>query len=134
MYSTMIEPRVSETDALGHINNTVIPVWLEASRHPIFKLFMPELSFQNWKLVVVHTTTNYTKEIFFGHEVEIKTSVKKIGKTSFQLNEEVWQNGSRCVDSIVTYVNFDLKNKRKEPIPPNIRIELEKHQLEIGSP
>lgn len=133
MYTTTIEPRVSETDALGHINNTVIPVWLEASRHPIFKLFMPDLSFQNWKLIVVNTNTNYTNEIFFGKEVEIKTQIKKIGNTSFQLYEEIWQYDKRCVDSIVTYVNYDLNNKEKEPIPLSIRTKLEEHLLETGS-
>ncbi|HLR69222.1 MAG TPA: thioesterase family protein [Virgibacillus sp.] len=133
MYTTTIEPRVSETDALGHINNTVIPVWLEASRHPIFKLFMPDLSFQNWKLIVVNTNTNYTNEIFFGKEVEIKTQIKKIGNTSFQLYEEIWQYDKRCVDSIVTYVNYDLNNKEKEPIPLSIRTKLEEHLLETSS-
>lgn len=133
MYSTIIEPRVSETDALGHINHTVIPVWLEAARHPIFKLFMPDLSFRNWKMVVVNTYTNYRSEIFFGENVEIKTQVEKIGNTSFQLYEEIWQSDKRCVDSVVTYVNYDMSHKVKETIPDKIRTELKKHLLETCS-
>ena len=126
MYSTTIEPRVSETDALGHINNTAIPVWLETARHPIFKLFMPDLSFNNWKLIVVNTNTNFSNEIFFGEDVNILTWVKKVGNTSFQLYEEIWQYDKLCVDSIVTYVNYDLKKKVTERIPDTIRRELEK--------
>lgn len=45
MFTTTITPRVSETDGVGHINNTTVPVWFEAGRHEIFKLFTPDLSF-----------------------------------------------------------------------------------------
>ena len=35
MLSLTVSPRFAETDALGHINNTVIPVWFEQGRHGI---------------------------------------------------------------------------------------------------
>lgn len=124
---TMIEPRVSETDALGHINHTVIPVWLEASRHQLFKLFMPDMSFENWKLVVVNLDTNFINEIYFGNDVVIYNWVNKIGNSSFQLYEEIWQVDRLCVKSTVTYVNFDLKTKETERIPSHIRQQLAKH-------
>ncbi|WP_077595959.1 acyl-CoA thioesterase [Oceanobacillus kimchii] len=127
MYTTIIEPRVSETDALGHINNTTIPIWLEASRNPMFKLFMPDLSFNEWKLIIVNTNTNFKKEIFFGENVQIHTLINKIGNSSFQLYEEIWQNEQLCVESNVTYVNYNLKDKVTEQIPDNIRVELKKH-------
>ena len=37
MFTTVITPRVSETDGMGHINNTVIPIWFEAGRKGILK-------------------------------------------------------------------------------------------------
>ncbi|MGM0876104.1 MAG: hypothetical protein ACQEWV_15325 [Bacillota bacterium] len=36
MYKTIIEPHVSETDGVGHINNTTIPIWFEAGRNDLF--------------------------------------------------------------------------------------------------
>ena len=48
MIVTTITPRVSETDGAGHINNTAIPVWLEAGRREIFALFTPDLGFEHW--------------------------------------------------------------------------------------
>ena len=43
MLATSISPRFLETDALGHINNTVLPMWFEAAREPVFRMFSPEL-------------------------------------------------------------------------------------------
>lgn len=53
MFTTVIVPRVSETDGVGHINNTTIPVWFEAGREEIFKMFTPDLSFKNWRMVII---------------------------------------------------------------------------------
>jgi len=40
MISETIKPRFLETDALGHINNTVVPGWFEGARDPVFRWFM----------------------------------------------------------------------------------------------
>jgi len=52
MFSELITPRFSDTDALGHINNTMVPIWFEGARDPVFKLFMPELDPNNWQLIL----------------------------------------------------------------------------------
>lgn len=54
MFHTTIEPRVSETDAVGHINNTTVPVWFEAGRNQLFALFNPERSFKDWKMIILN--------------------------------------------------------------------------------
>ncbi len=35
MFKEIIQPRFNETDALGHINNTVLTQWFEGARDPI---------------------------------------------------------------------------------------------------
>ena len=52
MFSETLMPRFSETDALGHINNTALPVWFEAARTPFFRFFTPDLDCNKWKLIV----------------------------------------------------------------------------------
>ena len=64
MFETIIEPRVSETDGAGHINNTTIPIWLEAGRNKIFKLFTPDLSFDNWRCIILHASVDYVRQIY----------------------------------------------------------------------
>ena len=78
MFRTVIQPRVSETDGAGHINNTTVPVWFEAGRQEIFRMFMPDLSFERWKLVVVNINIDYLRQIYYGSDVEVRTWVRKI--------------------------------------------------------
>jgi len=130
LFKLTIQPRVSETDGMGHINNTCVPVWLEAGRENIFRIFNPDLSFADWRCVVVNLNIDYIKEIFYGREVEVHTWVKHIGNSSFILEEELYQSGELCAKGTATYVNFNKKIRKTEPIPSNIRQELEEHKRE----
>lgn len=127
MYTTIIEPRVSETDGVGHINNTTIPIWFEAGRNKLFKLFTPDSSFQNWKMIILKMNVEYVSQIYFGRDVEVKTWVKRIGNSSLELYEEIQQDNRLCAVGTAIYVNFNLQEQKAEPITDNIRQELEKH-------
>lgn len=127
MFETRIEPRVSETDGAGHINNTTIPVWFEAGRNKIFEMFMPNMSFEDWRCIVLHTSVDFVKQTYFGRDAIVKTWVEKICNTSFVLYEELHQDGHVCAKGNVVYINFDLKTQSKEPIPDHIRMKLEEH-------
>jgi acyl-CoA thioester hydrolase len=129
----IIEPRVSETDGVGHINNTTIPIWFEAARNPLFKLFTPDSSFEKWRMIIINMNVDYLQQIYFGRDVEVFTWVKKIGNTSLQLYEEIHQDTRVCAKGTVTYVNFNLQTQKSEPIPDEIRRELELHYLQIES-
>ena len=127
MFETVIEPRVSETDGVGHINNTTVPIWFEAGRNKIFKLLTPDLSFENWRCIILHSSIDYVKQIYYGKNVVVKTWVEKVGKTSFVLYEELHQEGELCAKGRAVYVNFNLRTQSKEPIPPDVRRQLEQH-------
>jgi acyl-CoA thioester hydrolase len=132
MYQTIIEPRVSETDGVGHINNTTIPIWFEAGRNQLFKLFTPDSSFKNWKMIILKINVEYVGQSYYGKDVEIKTWVKRIGKSSLELYEEIHQEDLLCTKGTAIYVNFNLQKQKSEPIPDEIRQELEKHLYEFS--
>ncbi|MGH2319027.1 acyl-CoA thioesterase [Planococcus sp. SE5232] len=127
MYKTILTPRVSETDAVGHINNTTLPVWFEAARNPLFDLFTPDHDFAKWKMVIVKTTLEFTGQIYFGQDVEVNVWVKKMGGSSLELYEELYQDNNLCAHNTAVYVNYNLHKKKSEPIPEEIRSELGKH-------
>ncbi|MBT4289059.1 MAG: acyl-CoA thioesterase [Deltaproteobacteria bacterium] len=127
MYQLTIKPRFLETDALGHINHTVLPVWLEDGREPIFLLFMPELNVKNWNLILAKLEISYKKQIYFGTPVELRTYLKKIGNASMTVRQEIWQNKEICAVGEVTNIHFDHQAQKAMPIPKHIRQELEKH-------
>lgn len=127
MYKTILTPRVSETDGVGHINNTTLPVWFEAARNPLFDLFTPDHDFAKWKMVIVKTVLEFTGQIYFGKDVEVNVWVKKIGNSSLELYEELYQEGNLCARNTAIYVNYDLDSQKSEKIPEAIRHELAKH-------
>lgn len=127
MLTTTIRPRFSDTDALGHINNTVIPVWFLEAREPVLRLFAPDADMARGGLAVVRIEVDYLAEIQFGTDVEIRTRVDHIGNSSFRLGQEVWQEGQCRARGLATLVNFNPRTRRSEPIPESIRGSLEAH-------
>jgi len=127
MWTNIVEPRFSETDALGHINNTVLPVWFEEARTPIFEMFCPGLDPQNWHLIIAKIEVEFLGELFYGKAIEIRTFMKKIGNSSMVIGHEAWQVGEKRAQGNAVMVHFDHDSKSSKPIPDNIRQVLEQH-------
>ena len=122
---TNIVPRVSETDGVGHINNVFVPIWFEAGRREIFRIFSPKLDFINWKLALVKVTVEYVDQLYLAEEVEIRTGIEKIGNSSFTIKEEIHQTNRLCAKGEAIYVNYNFKEKRSEAISDEIRDKLQ---------
>lgn len=127
MWTNIVEPRFSETDALGHINNTVLPIWFEEARTPIFEMFCPGLDPQNWHLIIAKIDVEFLGELFYGKTIEIRTFMKKIGNSSMVIGHEAWQDGEKRAQGSAVMVHFDHHSKSSKPIPDNIRQILEQH-------
>lgn len=130
MFSETILPRFSETDALGHINNTALPVWFEAARTPFFRFFTPDLATHNWKLIVAKIEVEFKGELFYGQEVTIESSISRIGTSSFVIRQAVYQHGELCALGHATMVRFDFKNKQSVALSEKERDQLKQHLVE----
>ncbi len=126
MLTFHLTPRYSETDALGHINNTALPVWFEEARTPIFRVFVPDLSFRSWNLILKRFEVDFRRERFHGSDVEIRTWVSHLGTSSLTVSQEAWQNGELAVTSEAVLIHFDFQARRPAPIPEAIRDQLAK--------
>lgn len=129
IFKKTIDPRVSETDGAGHINNTTIPVWFESGRDEIFRLFTPSLSFSDWKCVIIKMNVEYISQIFYGTPITVLTWIQKIGNSSFEVYEEIHQEDKLCVKGSATYVNFNFKTQKSEAIPEDVREKLHEHLI-----
>ena len=125
MIFTNIVPRVSETDGVGHINNVFVPIWFEAGRREIFRIFSPNLDFLDWKLALVKVTVEYVDQLYLAENVEVRTGIEKIGTSSFTIREEIHQTNRLCARGQAIYVNYNFTEKRSEAIPNQIRNRLE---------
>lgn len=132
MLSTYINPRFSDTDALGHINNTVIPVWFLEARAPILAWFAPQGDLTRGAIVVVRIEVDYLAETRFGVEVEIRTRVARIGISSFKLKQEVWQDGIVTARGLATLVSFNSETRKAKPLSETEKQQLSRHLGETG--
>ncbi|PAJ72603.1 thioesterase [Pseudoalteromonas sp. NBT06-2] len=129
MFKEKIMPRFTETDALGHINNTVLPVWFEATRMPIFRFFTPDLNPKKWKLIIAKIEVEFQGELFYGQEVEIKTAVRKIGNSSFVIEQSAWQHAEQCALGKTIVVRYDFDNKKAKALSESEKALLSEHLL-----
>lgn len=127
MWTNTLQPRFSETDALGHVNNTVLPVWFEESRSPIFELFCPGMAVDDWHLIIAKIDVDFLAEIFYGKPVEVHTFMNKVGNSSMVVGHEAWQEGKMVAKGNAILVHFDHNAKTSKPIPDDVREVLQQH-------
>ncbi len=132
LFSLTINPRFCDTDAMGHINNTVLPVWFLEGRESILRIFNPSLSTEEVSLVLAKIEIEYLEEIFFGKEVEIHTYVLRIGTSSVLVGQEAWQEGTLRATATATMVNFDKHLRKSVPIPADVKKRLSEHVMEAN--
>jgi acyl-CoA thioester hydrolase len=131
MWQTTITPRFGDMDILGHINNTVLAIWFEQARNPIFKIFDPELRLNPkvFPLIMAHTDYDFVDELFLQYDTEIHTWISRIGNKSFTLYHEAWQQGKLCVKGHAVIVYYNFNTKESVPLPDDKKEELESHLL-----
>lgn len=138
MFTIKVTPRFGDADGLRHINNTALVEWFEIGRNPIFRIFTPDLdlSYENWKLILVRTEFDYIGQMYYGKEVEIRSYITKIGNTSFTIGHEAWQNEELKARGKAVLVYYDFLEEKSKSISDSIRKALEKHLVnedELGS-
>ncbi|WP_417514255.1 acyl-CoA thioesterase [Marinobacter sp.] len=130
MFYYELQPRFSDTDALGHISNTTLPVWFEQARMPLFSIFHPTLDVKTWPLIIARVEIDFVAQSFWHLPVEIRTGVGKIGNSSFQAVQEAWQDGKQIARGQAVLIHFDYETEKAVPIPDEIRNQLAKHRIE----
>ena len=133
MFEHDITPRFNETDALGHISNTVMPNWFEIARMPIFKIVHPPMSVEDWPIIVARVEIDFIRQVHLGNDVTIKTGVEKVGTNSLTVYQEAWQEGKIAASGRTVLVYFDYRKNSTVAIPDDIKEQLEELQQKCFS-
>ena len=128
MFETTISPAYCDADPSRHINDATYPRWFEGARNPLFRFFIPDLEPSRWNLILRRMELDFVGECFYNFDVTIRTYVEAVGKTSFTVFQEAWQNGKIVATGRSVIVHFDLTSKTKLEISPEIRRQLEAHR------
>lgn len=131
MFNITVTPRFGDIDGLKHVNNTVLAIWFEKARNPIFRMFTPDLdlSYEKWKLIMVRTEFDFLGQMYYGSDVEIKSYITRIGNTSFTIGHEAWQNGELKAKGKAVIVHYNFLEEKSLPIPESIKKQLEEHLI-----
>ena len=114
--------RFCDTDANGHINNTVFAEFIEAGRVKLITQMVEGGSIANpW--VVARVEIDYLGVLGFPSQLDIGTRVVKVGNTSYTVISGVFE-GDRCVARGRTVLVHAIDGKSCPP-PPGEKALLE---------
>lgn len=136
MWKTTVRPAFNDIDAFVHVNNCRLPVWFELAREPVFAAFTPNLAddLTILPLIVARISLDYLAQMTIGHDIEIHTYIKKIGRTSVTTYQEAYQKGALSVKGDCVLVHFDYDAQKAAPIPNDIAEKLRKHMVDPENP
>ena len=122
---TTITPQFSDVDSFQHINHLTVLRWFEAARMPICYWFIPDHNLAQMRLIMARIEADYFAEMFFGSSIEIRTGISKIGKSSFHVTQEAYQDGKPTARGTVVLIHYDHETKQPVPLTLELREKLE---------
>lgn len=130
-HTTTVNIRFCETDALGHVSNTSYFIYLEEARIRMFEELEYGSDIKEWRFILASTKCDFINQAFFGQRLKIETNVSKIGNKSFQLVHRILDEKTGTLialgESTVVYFNFETQ--KSEPIPDDLRKQLEQYTI-----
>ena len=107
-----IEPRWTDLDPVGHVNNSVFLVYAEEARARFLYTALPD----TWSsIVVVHNAIDYHHPVVQSDLLEVSSAVAAIGTTSFTTINVVATASHRC--ATVRTVQVVLREDRSATRP-----------------
>jgi len=122
-----VTPQLCQIDCFRHVNHLAIPTWFELAREPLYRFFAPDMNFDDLTVIMAHLDVDMLRQMYLGHDVEIRTVVSKIGNSSFTVEQEAWQQDNCCARGHVVLVHFDFVTQKPVSLPDDIRHQLAEH-------
>lgn len=116
--------RYADTDRQGHVNNAVFSTMLETGRVEL--LYAPDapLHAEGCAFVIASLHLDFHGEITWPGQVDIGTRVSAVGKSSFKLEQALFQR-ERCVAMATTIiVQMNEASRRAHPLSDATRQRL----------
>lgn len=128
MFKRKMTVRFSDTDGLGHVNNSNFFTYMEEGRTEIFRLFNPALELRTWNLIVASAGCNFLRQVRLTDTLTVYTWIGKVGNSSFVVEQAIQNDAGEWVArGRAALIHFDYRNQQPVPIPAEIRGQLEEH-------
>lgn len=77
---------------------------------------------------------DYRAELFYGHDIELRTYLTRLGTSSFTVTQEARQHGTLTNVGHTILVQYDHQEKRAVPIEGDLRDALSAHLHSAPTP
>lgn len=108
--------RYRDTDRQGHVNNAVFSTLLEAGRVSVIYDPARPLAGAGCAFVIARLEVDFRAELNWPGEVVVGTAVAKIGRSSFELTQGIFQNDACAALSRSVIVQMDEATRRSHPL------------------
>ena len=114
-----LQIRFNDVDKFGHVNNTVYFQFYDTTKTEYFASVCQDVDWEQVAIVVVKIEAEFLGQVKTGCKLAGRTRVTRIGRTSFELEQEVFDTDtsevkSRCRSVMVLY---DLIHQQSMPFP-----------------
>ncbi|MFC3339061.1 acyl-CoA thioesterase [Paracandidimonas soli] len=116
--------RYRDTDGHGHVNNAVFVTYLETARVVMVQEREDRLLDEGCQYVVARLGIDFLREILCPGEVEIGIRMQKIGRSSFTLDQAIFQDGKCAARAEVVIVQINKAQRRSQPFSEALRARL----------
>ncbi|MDD4848845.1 MAG: thioesterase family protein [Bacteroidales bacterium] len=122
-HKTEIQMRMSDLDAIGHVNNGVQYIYFDIGRVEYLRNINENTV--NWKdpeLVIVHTECDFKHSILFTDHIFVETKTIEIGKKSVKMLQQIIdQNGIIKSTCYSVLSGFDIALNCSKEITPEVK-------------
>ena len=123
VFSTPIQVRFSDTDMLGHVNNSSYNQFFDIGRYEcITKTFGDLNSWKEKMLVVVHIENDYLKPVYIETAISVETQITELGNKSLKMQQQIVNSkGEIMVKSTSIMSTLDTRTGQSFIIPDEWR-------------
>nr|WP_250157402.1 thioesterase family protein [Tianweitania aestuarii] len=113
--------RYGDTDRQGHVNNAVFSTLLESGRVAIIYDKTDSLAAEGCAFVIARLEIDFRAELAWPGEVVVGTAVSKIGRSSFELTQGIFRDGTCAALSRSVIVQMSEESRRSHPLSDHAR-------------
>ena len=132
----LVETRLADTDAMGHVNNANYLTYVEIARVAYYEQVTGNAlpigtHGAEEGMILAEIRMTYRSPAFYGETLTIETRVERIGRTSFAMVHRMTAPQSRygpsrlVATSDSTLVSYDYTDERPIPVPDEWRAAME---------
>ncbi len=122
-----IQIRFGDIDIMGHVNNGVQLSYLDLARWKYFEqVYGQTISWNDAALIVAHLDIDFLSPILLNDQIEVHTSIYKIGNKSISLTQNIIDANTGDIKTKTTQVMVAFSQKLGESIevPETLKIRI----------